>query len=211
MYFSLSKSEFSLKDYYKRRFIRILPEYWLILTILFTANKVFTLESFKKYIIEATTLGYWLCPLKFPYFLWYISAILAFYAIYPVYFKGFKKYHLKAPIMVIATGLILIIVYAFISLYFYNNVNFGKSLILTLSRIPVFFMGSIFGYWVKNEEDKKLNIVFVILIFMVGILSVFALYIFTSYFNKYLWTCSLYFIPFYYYYSGALYPTFIYF
>ena len=196
LYFSLSRDGFTLKEYYKNRFARILPEFWLVLTLLFVASVSFDAPSFLSYICKASTLGYWLCVWDAPLFLWYISAILGFYAIYPMFFRCFKKYGLIAPIVAICVGLVLIVLYALISVFAFDNENVGSLLILSIARIPIFFMGSIFGYWVKSKQTIVLSVNMIRLFVAVAIISLLALYVFINYLPEYLWTCSLYFVPF---------------
>ena len=194
LYFSLSKKNTDLAQYYKKRFCRILPEFWLFLIVTYVVSMNFDIHSFWNLICQATTIGYWVPNV--PYTLWYISCILFFYAIFPVYFKLFKKYGFKIPILIETAGFILIIIYAWAMIFYFNNTNKGGTLILTIARIPIFFIGAIAGYWVKNAIDIKIThkkIAFALLIFTGSIIS---LEYFLHFCRDYLWTCSLYFLPF---------------
>ena len=195
LYFSVTKETFTLKEYYKRRFARIMPEFWLVLTIIFVVNLDFSVTGVLDYICKATTLGYWLPWLDMPYFLWYISAIMMFYAIYPICFLN-NNSGLKVSIIAICIGFVLTIIYAFISVFVFNNERFGDLIILTISRIPIFFIGSMFGYWMKSNQKITMSKITIGLIIIMAIISVIFLAISVIYFKDYLWTCSLYFIPF---------------
>lgn len=194
LYFSLSKKGTSLSQYYKKRFCRILPEFWLFLVVTYIISMDFDIHSFWNLICQATTIGYWI-PFV-PYTLWYISCILFFYTIFPIYFKLFQKYGFKIPLIIEIAGFILIAIYAIVMVFYFNNVNRGGNLILTIARIPIFFIGAIWGYWVKNTVDIKITrrkIIFTLLIFS-G--SIILLEYFLHCCSTYLWTCSLYFLPF---------------
>ena len=79
LYYSCSKENFNKRKYYKNRFKRILPEFWLVLVVVFILQKDFSYQSFYALICCASTLGLWVWGV-IPYVLWYISCILFFYA-----------------------------------------------------------------------------------------------------------------------------------
>ena len=58
LYFSLSKKENSLTRYYKKRFCRVLPEFWLYLLVLFFLGMDFSFRSVCTLLYDATTIGY---------------------------------------------------------------------------------------------------------------------------------------------------------
>lgn len=194
LYFSLSRKNTLLSQYYKKRFCRILPEFWLFLIITYLISMDFSLSSFFNLIYRATTIGYWIPHT--PYTLWYISCILFFYIIYPLYYKNLKKNGLKIGIIAISIGISIIIIYGLIMVELFDNKNNGGLLILTIARIPIFFIGSITGYFAKESTTIKLSktiIVLTVILFSIAILS---LKISIHYLPSYLWTCSLYFLPF---------------
>ena len=194
LYFSMSKKDVSLLQYYKKRFCRVLPEFWLYLLILFFVQMDFDFRSVCTLLFDATTIGYWI-PGN-PDKLWYVSCIVVFYAIFPLYFKLFKKYGLRASVGFITVGLLLTVVYALIMVFCFNNENKGELLILSISRIPIFFIGALVGHYAKDRKEfvvtNKVKIGNLIL-FMV---SLVALYYFRKYHYEYCWTCALLFVPF---------------
>ena len=136
LYFSMSRKNFSLKKYYKSRFFRIIPEFWLIICIVFLTQMNFSLKSFIFLFCRATTLSYWM---KLQEELWFIPCIIFLYIIFPVYFKLFKKYGTKVSLYFVCAGLSLILIYALTCIYYYDNKNFGGFIIFTYARIPIFF------------------------------------------------------------------------
>lgn len=193
MYFAMLKYGNNLKTYYKKRFLRIMPEFWFVLVIVFILQMDYSLDSFCNLIWDATTLRYWIGE---PHPMWFISFIIVLYTIYPFYFKLFKKYGMRVPVLFICIGLVIICVYAYIAVHFYGNRIIGGLTIFSYARIPIFFIGSIFGYLAKEEcnitlrmKDKALCLFcFFIAIILLGCSLKFA--------QDYLCTCSLFFLPF---------------
>ncbi len=193
LYFAMSKYGKNLKIYYKKRFLRIIPEFWFVLVIVFLLNMNYSLDSFFNLIWDASTLRYWIGK---PHPLWFISFIIVLYAIFPFYYRLFKNHGMKVTASFICLGLVFLIVYAYIAVHFYDNRIVGGLTIFSFARIPIFFIGSLFGYWAKEEynytlrnKDKALCLIcFLIAILCLGVSLKFA--------QDYLCTCSLYFLPF---------------
>ncbi len=194
LYFSLSKKDISLSKYYKKRFSRILPEFWLYLIILYISTMDFSQRSLFTLIYKATTIGFWIPGT--PFELWYISCILLFYAIFPFYYKSFNKSGISTAIKAIAIGGIMILIYAMIMVLCFNNENKGGGLILAISRIPIFFIGSIFGYYAKKKANIIINYTRIIFLSIIFCISLLPLYFSYKYCSAYLWTCALHWIPF---------------
>lgn len=194
LYFSLSKGNVNLSEYYKKRFCRILPEFWIFLIITFLIKWNFSLHSFGRLIYCATTIGYWIPGT--PYVLWYISCILFLYLVYPFYYPYLHKKGLKFGFIPIFIGIALTVAYAFITVLFFNNKNVGGLLILTIARIPIFFIGSIAGYLAKENIQFGISKTIKVITLIIFLLAVFSLFVSFRYFSNFLWTCSLYFLPF---------------
>lgn len=194
LYFSMSKNNISVRQFYKKRFMRILPEFWLFLLLVFILSFDYSLKRFWELLCCASTLGYWIRVI--PHKLWFVSCILFLYAIYPIYFKLFKRHGTKATIAVISIGLILILLYALVMVFVFDNKNVGNTLVLTISRIPIFFIGSHVGHLIKDRcSIQSSNIGKVLLLGLFGI-GVFTLLFFSIRFPDYLWTCALLQTPF---------------
>ena len=193
LYYSLSRKNFDIRKYYKSRFFRILPEFWVVLSVVYLAQMDFSFRSFSSLICRATTLGYWIGLRDES---WFISCIVFLYAIYPVYFRLFKKYGIKASFFFIGAGLSLMFIYALTCILCYNNKNFGGFIILTYARIPIFFIGAIFGHWAKDgcnieltNKLKKIGLSSAIIAFII-------LIFFMNFFHSKLQTCSLAYLPY---------------
>jgi len=196
LYYSCSKENFNKRKYYKNRFKRILPEFWLVLVVVFILQKDFSYQSFYALICCASTLGLWVWGV-IPYVLWYISCILFFYAIYPQYYSLFKKYGIIVPLLCIVGGFIIMVSYALFCIFFYNTENIGGDAIYAYARIPIFFLGSIFGWLAKNDKTITLKATHKIFVLVIALLLLIAsLGVIKIYPSNILRVCSLFFIPF---------------
>lgn len=194
LYFSMSQKNTTVSRFYRKRFCRILPEFWLYLTVMFIISMDFDFRSFLRMLYCATTIGYWIPGT--PYILWYISCILFFYAIFPLYFRLFKKRGSAISLIAIIGGLVLTVAYGIVSVICFNNENRGGLLILTIARVPIFFIGALFGHWAKNMVDFKLKKVSITAVLVLFAISLAFLLLCKTYLYEYRWTFGLSFIPF---------------
>ncbi len=193
LYFSMSRKNFEIKKYYRSRFFRIVPEYWVVIGIVFLAQMDFSARAFYLLICKATTLGYWI---GYRDESWFISCILFLYAIYPIYFKLFKKYGLTASFHFIGAGFSLMLIYALTCIFFYDSKNYGGFIILTYARIPIFFIGAIFGHWAKDGCNIKLTKRLKVIGLSAAIIASVALVFFQTFLFYALQTCSLAYLPY---------------
>jgi Predicted acyltransferases len=193
LYFSMSRKNFEIKKYYRSRFFRIIPEYWVVIGFVFLAQMDFSARAFYLLICKATTLGYWI---GYRDESWFISCILFLYAIYPIYFKLFKKYGLKASLHFIGAGFSLMLIYALTCIFFYDSKNYGGFIILTYARIPIFFIGAIFGHWAKDGCNIKLTKRLKVIGLSAAIIASVALVFFQTFLFYALQTCSLAYLPY---------------
>ena len=194
LFYSMSLNNYSTGQFYKKRLKRILPEFWLFLLVEFIIAQDFTLKSFCDLLCCATTLGYWIKII--PYEFWYISCILLFYLIFPLFYEKFQKYGVKAILAAICIGLLLTAVYSLVMVFGFDNRNTGGLLILSISRIPIFFIGTLFGHLTKNGYGLKLNVKTVALSLFVLVTAFLTLFYFRARLYDYEWTCSLFALPF---------------
>ena len=115
---------------------------------------------------------------------------------FPFYYKSFKKHGIIVTKIAIVIGLILTLLYAVVMIFVWDNRNEGGILILTVSRIPIFFIGSLFGHWAKDGCSIQLTHRAKLLSLFALALGVAVLLYSTVFLSDYLWTCSLYFLPF---------------
>lgn len=134
LFYAFNKNK-SIKYFYKRRFLRILPYYLpiLLLRVSFDANNINDIFSLSFLWIHA-------------YFkLWYVPFILVLYLITPLYLLLFYKEPKKITIIAI------IIAFAF------SFIAYGKSsLFIATARIPIFLLGFYIAYKEESFKEEKL-------------------------------------------------------
>ena len=193
LYFSMSKKGTRPSTFYKNRFRKLFPEFWLVLLLAFFIDGDFSAGSFSGLLWKIFTVGYWI---QKPYMFWFISAIVGFYIVFPLYYKAVQRKGLPAAFWSIGIGLLLMAAYALVMIFCYGNENKGGILILSIARVPVFFVGSLSAYLLKNNRDFRLSASVKWLAVLVSILLTVALFYVRLHFPQYLRTCSLSFIPF---------------
>ncbi|MZI80707.1 acyltransferase family protein [Clostridium butyricum] len=169
LFYSLSsKKEFDLKEFYRKRLLRIMPTF-ICITLLYSIYLMYNnrLELIGV-IYNVTTISYWFNMKEAVN--WYIPSILVFYLLTPVYYTMFiskkKKELLTLTVCIIGFGIGLIA----IGMKAYYLVNF-------LARIPIFFIGFLIGYYSKNNiEIKKSSFILYMLSLMIGLLILGAMF-----------------------------------
>lgn len=143
-FFSLQKCPDAL-SYMKRRMKRILPSYypfiagWLIMVGL--TGELYGLEI----IGNLSMLGWWRNGRN--QFNWYVSAIWLFYLLAPVLVPAVAR----AKHRLLTAGILIFTGFA-VSITFFHT-----QLLIAFSRIPVFILGILFGYYLKEENESRSN------------------------------------------------------
>lgn len=162
LYFSISKNNVSLTDYYKHRFVRIFPIYALIILCVSIIKGNYDILDF---ILKVTTIGWWFNGTCFD---WFIPTIVMLYAVFPLFYHVILKRN-----NIMGGQITVVIMYLSIVLF----VPYGSDFQMIL-RFPVFFLGALLGKIIKENEkmclSKSLLYIFFI-IFGVGLaMSVYA-------------------------------------
>lgn len=161
MYFSCRKSQ-DIKKFYYNRFKRIVPTYFIIVTIFSIILMKLGALSFKSMLLEIMGLR---MLLNRGYLSWYISAILILYLIVPIFMKYYEKNTKKALIIFLSLAFILNLICEI------QKLNYIR---IFTSRIPIFFIGIKFGEMsYKNEEIKNNGVIKLLVSLLLGIIIVF--------------------------------------
>lgn len=184
VYFSIHNDD-SLRHFYKKRALRILPYYYpivIIVTIIAIKLGIWNTDSL---FYNLTTLGYWRNVGLGKIYDWYIPALIFLYLVTPLYYKFFK-------INKNATTIFAIIA-AYVFSYSTNG-NYDYLYNLTF-RIPHY----VIGFWLadflirnKEYEFNKFTIALCALSLIVGISILYYFYYYTPYFEQY----GIYVAPF---------------
>ena len=145
----------NLQHYYKKRFKRIFPTYFIIGA--FLSLFCFPNDTFISYLWRSSTLGFWTNGVYYELF---IPSIIWLYALFPF---TFKLVIYKTWIYVLSIILIILIAgYGVFDYSFIDNWHF-----LLLYRIPIFLYGCMTAYQIKNNESsKEYNIISIIGLFV---------------------------------------------
>ena len=166
--YKLNTDSFALKDFYKRRFLRILPPlfpvflFCLVVGYFFTCPSVY-LELSKEIINTLVFTGNFRFANSGGYFsmdssdkvllhTWYLCITMQFYLIYPVILKLVSKFFgtAKVPFVLAALTLILMIASVFLS-------QEGNGYLLTQCRIWELFFGGVVFFASDFVKTKILD------------------------------------------------------
>jgi peptidoglycan/LPS O-acetylase OafA/YrhL len=152
LYFSLSKDH-DIYNFYKRRFLRIMPYYVPIVLIFLIVHQK---TSFLTLFYGITTIGFWVGNYAFD---WYVPSLLILYLITPFYWLVFKKEPIIATIIIVLVAIIIS--------FLLMNTELSRLLIFT-TRIPIYFIGLYVGYCLRKPScnSTMINALMIIIMFL---------------------------------------------
>ena len=111
LYYGFRKDKKNIRVFYKKRIIRILPSYYLVLITTFLLKSYINQDLNVTDLLQQISMLGFFCPsLQWDYFLWYIPGTLFLYLLFPVFF--YKLEYIKKP-----KCFICIIIFTFILNY----------------------------------------------------------------------------------------------
>lgn len=186
LYHSLHKND-SLKTFYKKRALRILPYYLPIVV----AYSIYVIIRFNLspiiLIYNITTVSFWI-NLGFYKFDWYIPGLLTLYIITPFYFRLFKRNPIIATFLIVVAALLLSY------LITYTRISY---LLIFSIRIPIYFIGFLIGYY--SLKNTKINTQAILLQIFLGIIGIYGLYMISDIIHNtpsIAWKYGLFWYPF---------------
>lgn len=159
--------------FYKRRLLRIMPIFWLLITIFFVLAVVgngLHPRSFVEGLFYYSGIGWWISGLyeepRFVSYEWYTPTILFFYLIFPILNKSSIK------------TLFCILFFALCLSYYCSENRILYSLHLTYQRIPIFILGIIYFRYIVHYPFMSNERIYVttfveILLFVIGFFLLF--------------------------------------
>lgn len=147
--FSLKKNS-SYKDFIKRRFKRIIPTWWLLITIMLIVNILLHRshpQSLLQYICYYSGIGWWTfynVEYGIYYYEWYIPTLLMFYLFTPLLYKLNNK------------RIILLFAASIIAASLLRHYCIAIRLSLSYERIPAFIYGIILYKMYCGEMNEKI-------------------------------------------------------
>lgn len=163
---SLSRKEPSYSDFMARRAGRILPAYYAVALPYTLYHIIYHGMHWSALVWNASLLYYWMrAPGAFN---WYVAGIMTFYALTPFCFRklrGAKNRELLTAAGVLA-GFLLCQLFAREGYWYIIDVAY---------RVPVFFLGLLLGFYVKEDRELgKKDLAFWLCWFGLGVLYLLA-------------------------------------
>lgn len=155
------------KEFYKKRFLRILPTYLPVAIVAsFLLLKVGYLNSWDFYG-EITLTNFIFHIGDFPYWYWYIPSIIIFYLITPIVIDFYDKFNNKnKPILVLGFISFLLFIISLAPKIHYHCLFFG--------RVPIYLIGLLFGQFSFEERKmKKSTCYFWIVLMQIALIFLF--------------------------------------
>lgn len=154
LFYSCRKNDKCLNFWWKR-IKRIMPAY--IVCILMTQILLWGKIYWTTFWQDCLLIGYWIKPLKWHYFAWFVSGIMGLYLIFPFYYKFFKRRPIGATICGSLVGLLCAGIYSYYFLVLHPKGG-GSTLIHLFARIPIFFIGNLAAYIYEKVKMGNLSI-----------------------------------------------------
>lgn len=175
--FQSMKSSRSLKEFYKRRFLRITPAIIITALIkqLFLSNATVTQKIVNLTILLFLRVG------------WYFGFIVILYILFPIIYKFTIRYREKFILLLTVLDVLGCLVLSRINMEFYTYTY------LMLTRIPIFLVGTLFGLYVYEDiEISRKWIILDYIVLVAACIAVACLYGFPGY--QYLQPIIYYFL-----------------
>lgn len=143
LYFSMLKND-NIKDFYKKRLLRILPIYYVLGFIYELLKGDFDCATF---LWKYSTLGFWTNGVYGNG--WFIPSIVTLYAFYPYIYRTLFRNQME----VFALKLLMIILFFFVFyICFVDQSLLEINHFFLLYRVPIFLMGSVIGFLLNNNK-----------------------------------------------------------
>ncbi len=134
-----------------RRFVRVLPAYWLVMAAL-TIYEILTwqIPSLEKLFLRFSTLGFWFSkqgPLAAE---WFIPALLGLYLLFPILFTWYERSQHR-------TRLVVAVIVASLLIGIAPILANRSNLLIWTTRIPTFMLAIHIGYRVFTKAPAARN------------------------------------------------------
>lgn len=175
------------KHFYVRRFARLYPTYLICAFLTFWQKGDFNPVN---PLIASTGIGYFLPGFHIPAIEWYVPTMYLLYVFFPWFMSwscrtGGNKFT-KSVATAIIVGLLLTAVLIVIQ---------KGTIILSTSRIPIFFIGVYFGHLFKHKVIINPFIIRTLMVLSIVFLIV-QMYIVSIFDVIFLWRNAIFFLPF---------------
>ena len=168
LFFSFSKGG-SLKDFYLRRLRRVYLPTLLVTIPWFGFLAPYKQPDFLTFLLNATGLSLFVSG---NHIIWFVVAILCFYAIYPLLYRAFEKTNHAIWPLLLMLGLSFLLNFAIRSLF----PKFWEGDEILFRRVPIFLIGAYCGRFVYEKRTLPITHIQVIAITVLVTLVYFGIY-----------------------------------
>ena len=141
MYFSLTKTNTNLGQWYKRRYIRITVPFILIAISIYPLRVILNIPvSFSDFFLYITTLEFWIHHRG----AWYVAMLFPLYFLTPYIVKTINTYKTK----VLTISILMILLFGFSYIPSENEII--RNIQFVTIRVPIFILGIGIAPYVKN-------------------------------------------------------------
>ena len=155
----------SVGSFYLKRFLRIYPTFLIITFLDYFLKHNF---SIRQILLASTGIGYFFPHRGFPDSDWYIAFLYLLYLVFPLWMwlnHQSQKWSYKYILTCIAS--LIGILWALKIVHDHT----GQMTILAATRVPIFFIGSLFGFfYIKHTELKRKSITWISLLSIISYL-----------------------------------------
>lgn len=154
----------SLKNFYKRRFLRIYIVYFAYLFAFFWIDHNYNLYAIIYLIKKLSGLGFFFENIGFPMPPWYIPTIAVLYLLFPLWMWWNRNININKTRQLHLNTLIIIIIGILLTSIIILGRK-GPMLLLATARIPIFILGSMFGFYFLWQKAISHNMLKQIIVF----------------------------------------------
>ena len=172
LYFSFSKNN-NLSNFYKKRFVRILPSFLIVGTIYYLYRGI----GIKDFINNMLLISFYIDGNRD---FWYFSLIIVLYLLYPILHRIIDEYDLYGLLSLLSITILGTVLLCNVNYELYQRIE------IALTRVPIFLLGIYLGKSVLNKEEIPVwNMLLFLMIFIVSNIFLFSFhfkyYIFVRY------------------------------
>lgn len=187
------------RRFYIRRFARFYPTYLVAALLSCAFQGHYDLIALLQPFIQSLGIGYFLIGLDVSWLEWYVPTMYLLYGLFPLYMSLCIKCE-QGSVCIFNKRLSMKIVMASIAVIgiFLTTILIiiqKGTIILTTSRIPIFIIGTYFGYLFKNNVELS-KYKSIILCEISILLLVAEIYLVSVLDNEFLWRNAIYWLPF---------------
>ena len=146
------KRKSDIKNFYKRRILRLLPAYFMITVPYWLWRSLIEVPlphggfHFVRFFADLSSATFWLSGIEIA---WFVDAIFVFYLLFPLIFKVVNQGDGRSILLLLAVYAANIIAIEYIPLYDRSSIAW--------TRLPIFIFGTIAGKYVDKIDLSRLK------------------------------------------------------